>query len=89
MTNYGLREYADASGLILGTAVNMAVLRGGEERYRETLVREFNGVVAENAFKPSEVWVGPREYRFDETDFLVEFARQNNLLLRGHTLVWH
>lgn len=84
-----LRLLAEARGLSIGTAVAMAPLCGGDPRYTETLRREFNACVAENAFKPSEVWVGPREYDFAATDHLADFAAENNMLLRGHTLVWH
>jgi endo-1,4-beta-xylanase len=67
----------------------MAALSGPDPRYAETLGREFNACVAENAFKPSEVWGGPREYDFSTTDRLADFAAENGMLLRGHTLVWH
>ncbi len=84
-----LREIAQSAGLPIGAAVDRSVLQRGDAHYRETLVREFNGVVAENAFKPSEVWIGPREYDFSVTDALADFAQTNGLLVRGYTLVWH
>lgn len=84
-----LRRLAEARGLPVGAAVNMAALGGDDPRYAETLRAEFNACVAENAFKPSEVWIGPREYDFSVTDRLADFAAENGMLLRGHTLVWH
>jgi endo-1,4-beta-xylanase len=84
-----LRTLAGAAELPVGAAVDMAALSGGDARYGETLRREFSACVAENAFKPSEVWVGPREYDFTVTDRLADFAAENGMLLRGHTLVWH
>ena len=87
-TDKPLRLLAEIVGLPIGSAVNMAAL-AGEAVYTETLAREFNACVAENAFKPSEVWIGPREYDFSATDRLADFAETNGMLLRGHTLVWH
>lgn len=60
-----------------------------EPSYAEVLAREFNMVVAENAFKPSEVWRQPNEYNFTATDYLADFAEKHGMILRGHTLVWH
>ncbi len=87
-TDKPLHQAAEATDLPIGAAVNMAAL-AGEAVYTETLSREFSACVAENAFKPSEVWTGPREYGFSETDRLADFAGQHGMLLRGHTLVWH
>ncbi|MES2460169.1 MAG: endo-1,4-beta-xylanase [Armatimonadota bacterium] len=84
-----LRELAKSAGLPIGAAVDMKLLSGSDPRYKETLQREFNACVAENAFKPSEVWIGPREYDFSVTDRLADLAAENGMLLRGHTLVWH
>jgi endo-1,4-beta-xylanase len=32
---------------------------------------------------------GEGEYHFDEADSLVNFALENNIKVRGHTLIWH
>ncbi len=84
-----LRALTAVPQIPIGAAVDMRALREGDSLYAETLRREFGAVVAENAFKPSEVWIGPREYDFSVTDRLADFAAENRMLLRGHTLVWH
>lgn len=84
-----LRRIAETRDLPVGSAVNMAALNGADPRYAHTLTGEFNACVAENEFKPSEVWIGPREYDFSVTDRLADLATGNGMLLRGHTLVWH
>lgn len=83
-----LRSLAEKRGFKIGTAVDMRPL-ASEPRYTEVLLREFNTVVAENAYKPKFVWLGPGKYRFDEMDRLAAFARDHGLALRGHTLIWH
>jgi endo-1,4-beta-xylanase len=83
-----LRELAKSRRLPIGTCVDMAAL-ASESAYGDTIRREFDMVVAENAFKAHMVWRGPREYDFADTDRLAQFARDNGMILRGHTLVWH
>jgi endo-1,4-beta-xylanase len=83
-----LRELAEGHQKRLGSAVNTSLL-ASDEAYRAVLAREFSSVTAENVMK----WalVEPRRGVFDYTaaDNLVEFARQHDQVVRGHTLVWH
>ena len=83
-----LRALAEIRGLPIGTAVDLSAL-DAEPEYRELLHKEFNMCVAENAFKQAAVWKGPYEYAFSGPDRLAAFALENDLALRGHTLVWH
>ena len=83
-----LRALAEMRGLPIGAAVDLSALEA-EPEYRQTLHKEFNMCVAENAFKALSVWTGPYEYAFDGPDRLAAFASENGLILRGHTLVWH
>ena len=83
-----LRAYAQRRGLYVGAAVNMSPL-GNETAYRETLGREYNVVVAENAFKFDATHPAQNTYNFTNTDALVAFAEANGMRVRGHTLVWH
>jgi len=83
-----LRDSASARGLHLGAAVAMGPLRS-EAVYSETLRREFNMVVAENAFKMDALRPSQTTFNFTDADALVAFAEQNGMAVRGHTLVWH
>lgn len=83
-----LRDYAKTAGLPIGSCVAIEPLVN-EPQYAEILGQEFNMCVAENAFKQYSVWMGPYEYKFDDTDRLAAFARHNGMVLRGHALVWH
>ena len=73
---------------MIGTAVSMGALRN-DPVYRETIKREFNIIVAENAFKWESVRPSRTGFNFTDTDALVDFAQSNNMRMRGHTLVWH
>ena len=83
-----LRDAADARGLHIGAAVNMSPFRN-ESIYTQTLGREFNMLVAENAFKFDALHPAQNTYNFTDADALVAFAEANNMAVRGHTLVWH
>ena len=83
----GLRDYATPKNFEIGTCIDMNALRN-ETQYRNTIINEFNTAVAENAFK-MYLWTGPNSYNWYDTDYLVNFCRQNNIKLRGHCLVWH
>jgi endo-1,4-beta-xylanase len=83
-----LRAPADERGFFIGAAVAMSPFRN-EPQYVDTLRREFNIIVAENAFKMDAVRPSSTTFNFTDTDALVSFAQANNMRVRGHTLVWH
>jgi endo-1,4-beta-xylanase len=83
-----LRDAADARGLFVGAAVNMNPFRN-EPIYTQTLGREFNMLVAENAMKFDAMHPAQNTYNFTDADALVAYAEANNMVVRGHTLVWH
>jgi GH35 family endo-1,4-beta-xylanase len=83
-----LRDLADRQELLIGAACSPKLV-AEDAAYRDILAREFNCVVAENCMKAA--YLQPERGRFDfaHTDQLLEFARQNRMAVRGHTLVWH
>jgi endo-1,4-beta-xylanase len=83
-----LRAAADARGLRIGAAVNMSPFRN-EAIYTQTLGREFNMLVAENAMKFDAMHPAQNTYNFTDADALVAYAEANDMVVRGHTLVWH
>jgi endo-1,4-beta-xylanase len=86
--NQPLRRSAAKKNLYVGAAVAMQPFNS-ETVYQDTLKREFNILVAENAFKWDALHPGRRNYNFADADALVGFAETNNMEVRGHTLIWH
>jgi endo-1,4-beta-xylanase len=82
-----LREAADASGLLIGTAVRPTHL--SEPDYSSTLAREFNMLEPEDALKWETVHPERQSYDFSQGDRIVDFAIAHGMKVRGHTLVWH
>ncbi|MFC5973646.1 endo-1,4-beta-xylanase [Halomarina salina] len=83
-----LREVADGRAFDLGTAVDAAALRD-DVSYRDTVRTEFNALTPENALKMGPLRPSLNTYDFTDADALVNFARANDMTVRGHTLVWH
>ncbi|ESP87108.1 endo-1,4-beta-xylanase [Candidatus Halobonum tyrrellensis] len=83
-----LRDAAADAGVHVGAAVDADSLRTDTD-YRETLAREFDAVVAENAMKWGRLATGEGGYDFADADDIVEFAERHDMYVRGHTLVWH
>jgi len=53
------------------------------------IVKHFNSITPGNEMKPESVLRGPDNYDFTVADAFVDFAKKNNIAIRGHTLVWH
>jgi len=82
-----LREAAQASGRLIGTAVRPAQL--SEAAYASTLAREFNMLEPEDVLKWEVVHPEPQSFDFSQADQIMDFATRHGMKVRGHTLVWH
>ena len=83
-----LRTLAAARGIAIGTAVADRPLTN-DPTYREVLVREFSIITAENELKWAATQPAEGKFNFAAADRIVEFATQNQLSIRGHTLCWN
>lgn len=69
----------------IGAAVNLHTI----ESSKELLTTHFNSITAENDMKFVSVHPEEQLYTFEAADKLHQFAQQNGMKMRGHTLVWH
>jgi endo-1,4-beta-xylanase len=70
--------------------IGAAVGRAHLSDYDTVLLKtHFSSLTAENDMKPQRTINEDGEYTFAAGDRIVAFAQANNLLVRGHTLVWH
>ncbi|RPA81938.1 glycoside hydrolase, partial [Ascobolus immersus RN42] len=67
-----------ADGNLLNNAQNVAVLK-----------REFGVLTPENSMKWDQIEASQNTFNFAGGDAVVNFAQQNGMGVRGHTLVWH
>lgn len=82
-----LRDLADANDVYIGAAVYVAHL--SNPGHEEVLAREFNMLTPENEAKMCELQPTRGRFDFTRLDRLVEFAEANDMIVRGHTLLWH
>ena len=83
-----LRSLAQKRGIGIGTSVDWPPFTN-DANYREVLAREFEILVPENAWKFEFVHPTRERYEFGQVDALINFAKDNNMEVRGHPLVWH
>ena len=77
-------RYADSFDI--GAAVEPFQLEG---KSGEVLKHHYNSLVAENVMKPISIQPEEGKFNFEEADKIVKFAKENNMELRFHTLIWH
>lgn len=86
--NQGLAERAAAKGVIYGAATQHRFL-AADSAFRERFLQECQMIVTENDLQWNQVHPAPNQYDFRAADALLDFAKTNGLLFRGHNLVWH
>lgn len=69
----------------VGTAVNNKTIIS----HADLITTHFNCLTCENEMKYSSVAIDPDQYVFNNANQIVEFAKKNNMPVRGHTFVWH
>jgi endo-1,4-beta-xylanase len=82
-----LKALAGKHNLDIGAAVQSGLLKD-EQPYRETVIREFSAITAENEMKMCVTMPERSRYDFAAADALVAFAQEHGMKIRGHTLVW-
>jgi endo-1,4-beta-xylanase len=83
-----LRIRAAKKGLIFGAAATNRALFS-DSQLVSAFVRECEILVPESVLKWDSLRPEPGRYNFSGGDSVVHFAIAQNLLIRGHTLVWH
>ena len=72
---------------MIGVAVNQRNVSNPEQV--ALIKQEFNSMTAENDMKPEPTEPQEGQFNWENADRIANFARQNGIKLRGHTLMWH
>ena len=79
----------ERAGLIpYGSAVRAGAL-ATDMSYRRAIVANCDIIVPEGEMKWPDVHPARNRFDFENADALVDFARQHNIEIRGHTLAWY
>lgn len=55
----------------------------------QMFTHHYNAVTAQNEMKPVYITPAPGVYNFTDADMMVAWAKEKNIRLIGHTLIWH
>lgn len=83
-TNKGVKDYY-ADYFPIGAAVNTASIN----KSTDLLAPHFNSITCENEMKPEVIYYKYKKWNFFPADEIANYARENNMMMRGHTFVWH
>ncbi len=81
-----LRYYAEQNGKYVGGAF---CTYKSYDYERSEAARQFNMMVAENEMKMDALQPSQGQFTYGSADALVSLARNNNMAVRGHCLLWH
>ncbi|WP_197505857.1 endo-1,4-beta-xylanase [Urechidicola croceus] len=73
----------------IGSAINESIVSGTDKASVDIIKKQFNTITAENVMKAAPINPKPGVYNFDPADDFVNFGKENNMFIVGHTLVWH
>ncbi len=82
-----VRSLKQALPFPIGAALKINLLKNNST-YRNVVAREFNSVTAENAMKFHAVHPAKDLFKWDDADYLVKFAKKNNMRIHAQTLIW-
>jgi endo-1,4-beta-xylanase len=71
-----------------GSAVRYDAL-ASDASYRAAVIANCQIIVPEGEMKWPDIHPARGQYRFEKADALMDFARQNGIEVRGHTLAWY
>jgi endo-1,4-beta-xylanase len=83
-----LRDLATAQSLFYGVAVETDDLKSDPE-FAACVARDCGILVPMSALKWRVLRPCPDKYDFSDADYLADFAKQHEMLFRGHPLIWH
>lgn len=89
-----LHELAEAKGMRFGSAIGVSppgAVSGAfhDPQYRQLLIDECGVLVHENELKWYVARPDAQTFDFERADIIMDFAEENGMEMRGHTLLWH
>lgn len=90
-----IKDLFEAHGVKAGTCISQKMIY--DPNYSNLITEQFNSVTLENALKPDAILNQSASKKADdivvelksETTNLLDWAKKNNMAVRGHTIIWH
>lgn len=83
-----LRE-AYKNDFMIGTALNTPQIEEKDSGAAILVPKQFNAATPENIMKAEIIHPQWGSYNFDLADKMIAYGKKNNILINGHTLIWH
>lgn len=74
---------------LIGAALNSAQIEEKEPNAAVLVPQQFNSITPENIMKCEVIHPEWDRYNFDLADKMVAYGKKYNILVTGHTLIWH
>src|SRR4030095_5955436 len=74
---------------LIGTALNAQQIEEKEPNAAKLVPEQFNTATPENIMKAEIIHPQWDKYNFELADKMVEYGKKHNILINGHTLIWH
>ena len=74
---------------LIGTALNSQQIEEKDSNAAKLVPEQFSAATPENIMKAEIIHPQWDKYNFDLADKMVEYGKKHNILINGHTLVWH
>ncbi len=72
---------------IIGSAVSYKDINN--PKLSKLIKKHYSSITAENEMKPEALLNNDGSFSWKKADAIMEFAKENDLMVRGHTLIWH
>ncbi len=82
------QSFQSASDVPIGTAVDSYKLKNNQT-YRDLVIYHFDSIVGEWQMKWNILQPERGQFNWEQADYLMDFAEENNISVHGHCLVWH
>lgn len=74
---------------VVGTALNSWQINKTDLTTDSLIAKQFNAITAENVMKAELIQPTWGQFHFEDADKFVEYGKQNDMYIVGHTMVWH
>jgi endo-1,4-beta-xylanase len=82
-------KQAYANDFLIGTCIATPIHQAYLPRELDLIAQQFDVATPENCMKPAEIHPSENKFTFEQADELVQFCLDHQIVIHGHTLVWH
>jgi len=82
-------KVAYAEAFKMGAAISSFDISERNPQSVELILKHFNAITTTNEMKPESLHPRPDVWNFTRADALVDFGREHDMWILGHTLCWH